>query len=438
MRLPQNMRWPSIALVSLCFAGVGLGTLAVQLRTPQTGPSWRGERLYRELGCVGCHGPQGSGGVPNPGSALGTVPGLRLGGAIKAYVQSEAELREWILDGGPARLRAAGRARSPAVKSASELRPLLQMPAYRGLISGRELDDLVSYVKGVAALERPLPDEAEAGRRLAEGLGCFGCHGMDGRGGVGNPRSFKRYIPSWDSEDFAKLVRGESELREWILDGTSERMSQNPIASFFLERQAIRMPAYREILSERDLDALVAYISWLREAERRHVERWIEPEEVSPASAVERGRYLYRRAGCVSCHGPNGEGGLANRNAAGGFVPTVNDLAEKLGLDDPELLERVVRVLDAGGELETLRADPTLRGAEDGGAFDDIAAEYQSHLDLILNGSRARKRRDQGPEPPISMPSWRSRAGARADEPIAAADIDALMAYLLSLAQKES
>ena len=56
----------------------------------------------------------------------------------------------------------------------------------------------------------------------------------------------------------------ETELREWILGGRPQRLQTNPLARFFLDRQAIRMPAFRGQITEEELRALEAYIRWLR------------------------------------------------------------------------------------------------------------------------------------------------------------------------------
>jgi hypothetical protein len=59
-------------------------------------------------------------------------------------------------------------------------------------------------------------------------------------------------------------VEDEAELREWILDGRPQRLQANPLARFFLDRQAIRMRAFRGQIKEEELRGLQAYIGWLR------------------------------------------------------------------------------------------------------------------------------------------------------------------------------
>ena len=183
------------------------------------------------------------------------------------YVQNEQEIREWILDGHPKRLEAAHE-HSETGEIPGRTSPLLKMPAYRDVVSGKDLENLVAYYKAVAAFD-PLPSEVRGGYDLASRLGCFGCHGPGGRTGVKNPASFKGYIPPWQGDDFAELVNSDDEFRQWILDGEIARFDSNPLASFFTGRQIIKMPAYRDVLSEDELDALVIYINWLRKEYRQ-------------------------------------------------------------------------------------------------------------------------------------------------------------------------
>ncbi len=72
-------------------------------------------------------------------------------------------------------------------------------------------------------------------------------------------------MPAWDGPDYAELVRSDDEARQWILDGRARRLQDNQVARFFLDRQKVPMPAYRAHLTTADVDALLAYIHWLRQ-----------------------------------------------------------------------------------------------------------------------------------------------------------------------------
>jgi mono/diheme cytochrome c family protein len=179
------------------------------------------------------------------------VPGF-VGGTAMMYIESDADLREWILDGKPRRL--AG----PLAGEAA----LLKMPAYRDRLHERELDALVAWYRAVAAWNPDMPEVAARGRRVAARSGCFGCHGDGGVAGVPNPGSLKGYVPGWGSPDYSELVADEAELRAWILDGRPARFAESRLAGFFLDRQVLRMPAYRDVIEPAALNDLVEYVQW--------------------------------------------------------------------------------------------------------------------------------------------------------------------------------
>jgi len=214
----------------------------------------RGARLASESGCLACHGPAGRLADPDGALGVGTVPSFDHDD-VTAYAKSAGEIREWILDGQPRRLRE---------EKTEEPPPVLRMPAWRGQLSEREADWLVAYVKAASDFD-PIPDAAVAGREAAARHGCFACHGPQGRGDTPNAGSLKGYIPSWSGTDFPELARDDGEIREWVRDGMPRRLRDHPVAAFFLRRQAIRMPAYGQRVTDEELDRIVGYIRWLRQ-----------------------------------------------------------------------------------------------------------------------------------------------------------------------------
>jgi mono/diheme cytochrome c family protein len=252
------MRWIVRLLVVLAVAAVAGYWAYGFWRTRNLGAVQRGWRVADEKGCFTCHGPGGLRGMANPGYGLGEVPAWA-GGLITMYAENEQEIREWILDGIPQRIK-----KDPEQMKLRE-GMVVEMPAWRGLVSERELADLVAYVKAVSDLEKPEDEAAEAGRQVALAYGCFACHGPQGRGSMPNVKAFKGYIPAWDGADFPELARDDAEVREWILDGSTRRLMDNPAARFFLERQPIKMPAYRGHIKDEEVERLVAYIRWVRQ-----------------------------------------------------------------------------------------------------------------------------------------------------------------------------
>jgi mono/diheme cytochrome c family protein len=235
-----------IVATGLSVVAVSVVSAVVWWRTANIGPVQRGADLALAEGCLGCHeGPGVSPLLPRHFADLDDV--------------DPATLREWILDGMPRRVQQDSESREALEASA------IRMPAWRGRLSHAQVDDLVTYVRALAGADIPEDVMARKGHAVAERLGCFRCHGPGGRGAASNPGSLKGYIPPWDGPDFTELVANDGELKEWILGGRPQRLQANRLARFFLDRQAIRMPAFRGQLTDDELRALEAYIGWLRE-----------------------------------------------------------------------------------------------------------------------------------------------------------------------------
>ena len=220
-------------------------------------PAARGHRLAGEFGCFACHGPDGGGGTKNPGSQEGEVPAFTEQTQMM-YVKTTDDLREYVLDGAPKRRRDDPDYRARMAAAA------LHMPAYRGLVSAGQVEDLVAYLRATSGQIVPEDDaKAARGGDLAIEYGCFRCHGPFGTGGVPNPGSFKGYIPGFWGSDYDDLVRSDAELHDWIDGGAITRITEHPIGGWFFRRQATKMPAYGKFLSPDDVAALEAYVRWV-------------------------------------------------------------------------------------------------------------------------------------------------------------------------------
>ncbi|RMF87249.1 MAG: cytochrome c, partial [Nitrospirae bacterium] len=90
-------------------------------------------------GCFRCHGPGGLGGIANPGSFAGFIPGWR-GRGYRALVRDREELFAWIREGTVARLE-----HNPVARWILS-RQRIRMPAYRDRLSGEELEAIAAYV----------------------------------------------------------------------------------------------------------------------------------------------------------------------------------------------------------------------------------------------------------------------------------------------------
>jgi mono/diheme cytochrome c family protein len=247
------MRLVKVALALLVVGGV-VGVL-VYMR-PNIPPAERGRRLAEREGCFGCHGAEGTHGTPNPGRTDKTVPNYV--GDVMMFANSKEEIREWIRDGFT-----ASRAKSQTWRDQRE-RGILKMPAYKDRLTAAQIENLVAFVASQASIDSPEDTLAARGAARAEELGCFGCHGSGGRLARPNPGSLKGYVPSWDGADFPELVANRDEFEDWVNDGVADRFEKNPAASFFLKRAVLKMPAFHAHLEPGDVDALWAYVQWLR------------------------------------------------------------------------------------------------------------------------------------------------------------------------------
>ena len=252
--MSRRARWTVALLACLAVAeGAVLAFLLTRDRwraEAEASSVVRGREIAERTGCFGCHGPGGERPIPNPGADNGEVP--RWGGGMwMMYNDDEDDVRAWIRDG-----HAPGHGPDEGA--------LIPMPAYGDRLRDGEIDDLVAYVLAVSRFGWPEDGRVAEGREVAVRFGCFGCHGPEGRGLVANPGSLKGYVPPWDGPDYAELVRDDEEFRQWVRNGISDRFREDPVARRIIERQAIPMPAYGDLLSDEDLEALLAYVEWVR------------------------------------------------------------------------------------------------------------------------------------------------------------------------------
>lgn len=225
----------------------------------------RGRALARELGCFTCHGPLGRDGVTNPGSTYDSVPSFHEG-TLMMFAKSDDDLREYILDGAPAGKRASASYRAEMESQA------IRMPAYRDVVDGAQVDDLVAFLRASSELLFPPDGPASDGEELVRKLGCFSCHGALGSGGYANPGSLKGYIPGFYGPDYAELVEDDAELRGWIEHGGIARLNDDALAWYFISRQRVSMPGYGDRLDATDVDHVMAYVKWLASEAWRDLE----------------------------------------------------------------------------------------------------------------------------------------------------------------------
>jgi len=68
-----------------------------------------------------------------------------------------------------------------------------------------------------------------------------------------------------------RLCGDSTEFGRWVNRGVSRRFEHNQFARVFLDRAVLEMPAYERHLSPGDLEALWAYVRWLRSSKPEQI-----------------------------------------------------------------------------------------------------------------------------------------------------------------------
>jgi cbb3-type cytochrome c oxidase subunit III len=221
-------------------AGSSTTTVAVSTTTTpapaQVDPAVAaGAHTFVAFACAKCHGLNGRGGV-NPNVPALTEASKTLG---------VAQLRTIINKG--------------LGESSDPKKPF--MPVWGPLMSARQVSDLVAYIRAGLpdvpdATPVPVPQgqgEAVAGAALYVSYGCINCHGPNGLGGVPNPAAPDKTIPPLSGTDFRTEFDTDAKIIDFIKTG-----------SVLGGPALVAMPHWGGIISDADLQSLVAYIETLK------------------------------------------------------------------------------------------------------------------------------------------------------------------------------
>jgi len=253
----------------------------------------RGQTVFEESGCIGCHKLHGTGGIIGP--ELDKV------GATRSP--------EWLLKHfkNPGTVT-PGSAMPPVKATDADLEALT---LYVLSFTGEPLSAYYVSMKTIPGLP--------AGRRLVQEKGCLDCHSIAGKGGTLGP----------------------------ALEQVAKRHDTSWIVQHFKNPQAVSpgsiMPQFN--FSEQEIRALTEFLVSLTDT---NVVGFLKAPALS--SPVELGKEVYRKYGCAGCHGPDGKGGVPNPNAkTAQQVPGLQYVAE--GYTKDELRKRV---LDGQREIPAL------------------------------------------------------------------------------------
>ncbi|MBI3087892.1 MAG: c-type cytochrome [Candidatus Omnitrophica bacterium] len=233
----------------------------------------QGIALYKQHGCAGCHAVHGVGQTVSIDlSDMGDKPWQLLD---FTFVEGHHNFSQWVYEHfkEPRRVTPGFRAHE-LPPGEEEIYPTF-MPHYG--LSDDEAWALTVYMLGLtgeslpAKYVLPSPPAApqptyassiEAGRAVFERLGCVACHGTEGRGGRRNLNAVL-----WQEAPPLVLVKAYYEqdregLKELI------RAGRQPVPRLDPSRPVppLYMPAWKERLTEEELDHLVDYLFSLADA----------------------------------------------------------------------------------------------------------------------------------------------------------------------------
>jgi cbb3-type cytochrome c oxidase subunit III len=182
---------------------------------------------------------------------------------------------------------------------------LVILVACVALLGGVFLGRATKSTKTVAAPTSSLPAQpvdprVAAGAHDFVNFACAQCHGLDGGGGV------SPFVPALKS---AKMLT-RKQLAQIIDHGAG--VSANPAHPY--------MPVWGEVISDRQVDDLVAYI----DAGLPKVPTATPVVVPAGQGAAVEGQALYTRYGCINCHGPNGLGGVPNPQSPDRTIPPLS------------------------------------------------------------------------------------------------------------------
>ncbi len=191
-------------------------------------PAYEGRKLYVSY-CQLCHGSGGEGDGPLA-KAMKITP-ANLTTTIRS--RSETILRK-IIKGGQQTI--TGRDRHNLLSDA--------MPEWENVFSEQQIDALIAWLRFLSRAKHPLMGDPELGHRTYQQY-CQVCHGVEGDGD-GIMTRMIGMMPTDHTNPNETNRFTNQELAESILNGKGRFM-----------------PAWRDILTQQEVEALVSYIRLL-------------------------------------------------------------------------------------------------------------------------------------------------------------------------------
>lgn len=197
--------------------------------TAEPPPAYEGRRLYVSY-CQLCHGTGGEG--DGPLAVQMQIRPANLTTTVRS--RSDTILRKIIT--GEGRQTITGRDRHNLLSDA--------MPEWKDIFSNSQIDALIAYLRFLGTSRHTLMGDPEVGLKLYRKY-CQICHGTDG-----------------DGDGIMTKLMGMSPM-DHTNPNVTERLDNEELARSILDGKGRYMPAWRGILSQSDVEALVSYIRLL-------------------------------------------------------------------------------------------------------------------------------------------------------------------------------
>lgn len=215
------------------FMNTGLLLMVVILSTPEVlaNPplAYEGRRLYVSY-CMLCHGPEGKGDGP-----LAKVMEIKPAD-LSTTVRSRSDTILTKIITGEGRQTITGRDRHNLLNET--------MPEWKDVFSDTQVQALIAYLRFLSRAKHELMGDPEVGMQLYDKY-CQVCHGAEG-----------------DGDGIMTKLMGITPMDHTNPNETNA-LDNEEIARRILDGKGRFMPAWRGILSQADVEALVSYIRLL-------------------------------------------------------------------------------------------------------------------------------------------------------------------------------
>lgn len=208
-----------------------LHLLAVSITEVSGSPptAYEGRRLYVSY-CQLCHGTQGKGDGP-----LAKAMGIRPAD-LTTTVRSRSDTILTKIITGEGRQTITGRDRHNLLSEA--------MPEWKDVFSDSQIKELIAYLRFLGRAKHDLMGDPEIGQQLYQKY-CKVCHGVEG-----------------DGDGIMTNLMGITPMDHTNPNETN-RLDNEELIKSILDGRGRFMPAWRGILSQTDIEALVSYIRLL-------------------------------------------------------------------------------------------------------------------------------------------------------------------------------